>query len=230
MSKKKENLLKGFYYVSPLLLPVVPFGIIFGAIGIELGFGPYITYATSIIIFSGASQIVFFQLLSNGASSLIAITSSSVVSTRHLLYGAVVAQYLSKLSLIWKLFLSYLLTDQAFAVSQEFFKKNSNDEYKHYHLLGAGLTLWIVWQLTTVIGILLGSIVPDELGLSFTIPLTFLALLINYFRKIDHLIVIFLSGLSSILFYEAPLKSYIILSCVISLFIIFLINKFQKKI
>ena len=210
MSTKTENLLKGFYDVSPLLLPVVPFGIIFGAIGIELGFGPYITYATSIIIFSGASQIVFFQLLSNGASSLIAITSSSVVSTRHLLYGAVVAQYLSKLSLIWKLFLSYLLTDQAFAVSQEFFKKNSNDEYKHYHLLGAGLTLWIVWQLTTVIGILLGSIVPEELGLSFTIPLTFLALLINYFRKIDHLIVIFLSGLSSILFYEAPLKSYII--------------------
>ena len=230
MSKKKDNLLKGFYDVSPLLLPVVPFGIIFGAIGIELGFGPYITYATSIIIFSGASQIVFFQLLSNGASSLIAITSSSVVSTRHLLYGAVVAQYLSKLSLIWKIFLSYLLTDQAFAVSQEFFKKNSNDEYKHYHLLGAGLTLWIVWQLTTVIGILLGSIVPEELGLSFTIPLTFLSLIINYFRKIDHLIVIFLSGLSSILFYEAPLKSYIILSCVISLFIIFLINKFQKKI
>jgi len=230
MSKKKENLLKGFYDVSPLLLPVVPFGIIFGAIGIELGFGPYITYATSIIIFSGASQIVFFQLLSNGASSIIAITSSSVVSTRHLLYGAVVAQYLSKLSLMWKIFLSYLLTDQAFAVSQDFFKKNSNDDYKHYHLLGAGLTLWIVWQLTTVIGILLGSIVPEELGLSFTIPLTFLALLINYFRKIDHLIVIFLSGLSSILFYDAPLKSYIILSCVISLFIIFLINKFQKKI
>ena len=230
MSKKKENLLKGFYDVSPLLLPVVPFGIIFGAIGIELGFGPYITYATSIIIFSGASQIVFFQLLSNGASSIIAITSSSVVSTRHLLYGAVVAQYLSKLSLMWKIFLSYLLTDQAFAVSQEFFKKNSNDEYKHYHLLGAGLTLWIVWQLTTVIGILLGSIVPEELGLSFTIPLTFLALLINYFRKIDHLIVIFLSGLSSILFYDAPLKSYILLSCIISLLIIFLISKYQKKI
>ena len=230
MSKKTKNLLKGFYDVTPLLLPVVPFGIIFGAIGIELGFGPYITYATSIIIFSGASQIVFFQLLSNGASSIIAITSSSVVSTRHLLYGAVVAQYLSKLSLTWKIFLSYLLTDQAFAVSQEYFKKKPNDEYKHYYLLGAGLTLWIIWQVTTVIGILVGSIVPDELGLTFTIPLTFLALLINYFRKLDHLIVIFLSGLSSIIFFNAPFKSYIILSSLLSLLIIFLINKMQKKI
>ena len=65
MSKRSENFVKGFYDVLPLLLPVVPFGIIFGAIGVELGFGPYVTYATSIIIFSGASQIVFFQLLSS---------------------------------------------------------------------------------------------------------------------------------------------------------------------
>ena len=155
MSKRSENFVKGFYDVLPLLLPVVPFGIIFGAIGVELGFGPYVTYATSIIIFSGASQIVFFQLLSNGASSLVAITSSSVISTRHLLYGAVVAQYLSKLSISWKIFISYLLTDQAFAVSQEYFKKNRDDDFKHYHLLGSGLTLWIVWQITTIIGICL---------------------------------------------------------------------------
>ena len=132
MSKRSENFLKGFYDVLPLLLPVVPFGIIFGAIGVELGFGPYVTYATSIIIFSGASQIVFFQLLSNGASSLVAITSSSVISTRHLLYGAVVAQYLSKLSITWKIFISYLLTDQAFAVSQEYFKKNKDDNFDKY--------------------------------------------------------------------------------------------------
>ena len=162
-------------------------------------------------------------------SSLVAITSSSVISTRHLLYGAVVAQYLSKLSITWKIFISYLLTDQAFAVSQEYFKKNKDDDLKHYHLLGSGLTLWIVWQITTIIGILLGSIVPDELGLTFTIPLTFLALLINYFRKLDHLFVIFLSGLLSIVFYNAPFKSYIILSSLISLIAIYLFYKFRKK-
>ena len=99
MNDKTKNLVRGSIDVLPLLIPVVPFGIIFGAIGIELGFGPYVTYATSIIIFSGASQIVFFQLLSAGASSIVAITSSSVISTRHLLYGVVVNQYLSNLSI-----------------------------------------------------------------------------------------------------------------------------------
>ena len=78
MSTKYSIFKKGLIDISPLLIPVVPFGIIFGAIGIELGFDPIMTYATSLIIFGGASQIVFLQLLSGGASSLIAITSPPI--------------------------------------------------------------------------------------------------------------------------------------------------------
>ena len=229
MYLKSHTFLKGVIDVMPLMIPVVPFGIIFGAIGIELGFGPYLTYASSIIIFSGASQIVILQLLSAGASSLVAITSSSVVSTRHLLYGAVVNQYLNHLSIYWKIGLSYLLTDQAFAVSNEYFKKNNDNKFKHYHLVGSGFTLWFIWQATTIIGIFLGSIVPEELGLTFTIPLTFLALLVNYLRKIDHLIVIILSGISSIVFFDVPFKAYIILSSIIALIGATILIKIKKK-
>jgi len=217
MYSKSKTFSKGIIDVLPLMIPVVPFGIIFGAIGIELGFGPYLTYATSIIIFSGASQIVILQLISAGASTLVAITSSSFISTRHLLYGAVVSQHLSHLSIYWKIGLSYLLTDQAFAVSNEYFKKNNDNIFKHYYLVGSGFTLWFIWQATTIIGIVLGSIVPDELGLSFTIPLTFLALLVTYLRSIDHLIVIILSGVSSILFFDIPFKAYIIFSGIVAL-------------
>ena len=228
MSEKFKIFFRGVIDVLPLMIPVVPFGIIFGAIGIELGFGPYLTYASSIIIFSGASQIVIFQLISAGASTLVSITSSAVVSSRHLLYGAVVSQYLSHLSIYWKITLSYLLTDQAFAVSNEYFKKNEENKFKHYHLVGSGLTLWFIWQVTTIIGIVLGSIVPDELGLSFTIPLTFLALLVTYLRSIDHLIVIILSGVSSILFFDIPFKAYIIFSGIVALAGALILIRFKK--
>ena len=228
MSLKLNTFIKGSIDVLPLLIPVIPFGIIFGAIGIELGFSPFLVYATSIIIFSGASQIVILQLLSAGASYFVTIASSSVVSTRHLLYGAVVSQHLSHLSVYWKIGLSYLLTDQAFAVSNEYFKKNEQNKFKHYHLVGSGFTLWLIWQITTVVGIILGSIVPEELGLTFTIPLTFLALLVNYLRKFDHLIVIILSGISSIIFYDVPFKAYIIISSLIALFSATILIKFKK--
>ena len=160
----------GFFDVAPHLLSVIPFGIIFGAIGIELGFDPIMTYATSLIIFGGASQIVFLQLLSGGASSLIAITSVGVINSRHLLYGAVLSEYLNKLSTIKKIFISYFIVDQGFAVSNIYFKKNKDQNFNHYHLLGSGITLWLCWQISTIIGIYLGSIAVSYTHL--TLPTT----------------------------------------------------------
>ena len=229
MNKKFNLFLKGIIDVLPLLIPVIPFGIILGAIGIELGFTPLETFATSLIIFGGASQIVFLQLLSGGASSLITITSTFVVNSRHLLYGASLSEYLNKMSLSWKILLSYLLTDQAYAVSNIYFEKNKTNELKHYYLLGSGFILWFVWQLFTIVGIFLGSIVPEELGLAYTIPLTFISLLVSYFRKFDHLLIILLSGSLSIILYNAPLKSYIILSSFTALIVAFILIVMKKR-
>ena len=221
---------KGLIDISPLLIPVIPFGIIFGAIGIELGFSPLITYATSLIIFGGASQIVFIQLLSGGASTIVAITSVGVINSRHFLYGAVLTEYLEKLSLIKKLLISYLITDQTFAVSNKFFKSTKIKNNKHYHLIGAGIALWTTWQITTIIGIFLGSIVPDEWGLKFAIPLTFLAIIINEFRKLDHVIVMLISGISSLIFFDVPFKAYIIITPLIGLLSALIIIKIKESL
>ena len=151
MLTKKQIFTKGILAVAPHMFSVIPFGIVCGAIGIELGFSPILVYAMSIIIFGGASQIVFLQLLSGGASALIAITSVGVINSRHLLYGAVLSEYLEKLSFIKKLLISYLVVDQGFAESNKFFQKNRNETHLHYHLLGSGGTLWVCWQISTLI-------------------------------------------------------------------------------
>ena len=228
MLSKKQLFTKGMVDVTPHMLSVIPFGIITGAIGIDLGFNPYLVYGMSVIIFGGASQIVFLQLLSGGASSLVAVTSVGVINSRHLLYGAVLSEYLEKLSLMKKLLISYIVVDQGFAESNKFFKHNKTEQYLHYHLIGTGCTLWVCWQVATLSGIILGSFVPEELGLKFAIPLTFIAIIINELRKLDHLMVMNVSGLAATFFYNAPLKSYILISPLIGLFSAYLIIKFKK--
>ena len=228
MLSKKQLYFKGMMDVAPHMLSVIPFGIICGAIGIELGFDPYLVYGMSIIIFGGASQIVFLQLLSGGASSLIAVTSVGVINSRHLLYGAVLSEYLEKLSFIKKLLISYLIVDQGFAESNKFFKRNKTEEYLHYHLIGTGSTLWVCWQISTLAGIILGSFVPEELGLKFAIPLTFIAVVVQDLKKIDHVIVMLTCGISSLLFFDAPFKLYIIISPILALIIAALLLRFKK--
>ncbi len=228
MLSKKQLYFKGMMDVAPHMLSVIPFGIICGAIGIELGFDPYLVYGMSIIIFGGASQIVFLQLLSGGASSLIAVTSVGVINSRHLLYGAVLSEYLEKLSFIKKLLISYLVVDQGFAESNKFFKRNKTEEYLHYHLIGTGSTLWVCWQISTLAGIILGSFVPEELGLKFAIPLTFIAVVVQDLKKIDHVIVMLTCGISSLLFFDAPFKLYIIISPILALIIAALLLRYKK--
>ena len=229
MNNKLKIFLKGIKDVSPLMIPVVPFGIIFGVLAIELGFNGYTTMGMSIIIFGGASQIIFLQLFSAGASSLIILSSVGAVNSRHLLYGAVLSEHLSDLKLSWKIIISYFLVDQAFAVSNSYLKKN-NDKNKYFHVFGAGVTCWTIWQITTFIGIILGSIIPEKLGLTFAIPLTFLALLVNDFRKLVNFIVILVSGTIATLGYQIiPFKAYVIVASLSGLIVAFIVTKLMNK-
>ena len=148
MNSKFKIFLKGIIDVSPLMIPVVPFGLIFGVLAIEVGFTPLQAMGMSLIVFGGASQIVLLQLFSGGASSLVIISSVGAVNSRHLLYGAVVSEHLSDLKLIWKIIISYFLIDQAFAISNEYFKKNK-ERNRYFHLVGGGAACWIIWQSTT---------------------------------------------------------------------------------
>tara|TARA_B100000787_G_scaffold166157_1_gene150956 strand:+ start:47 stop:745 length:699 start_codon:yes stop_codon:yes gene_type:complete len=230
MITRLKTLTRGIIDVSPLMIPVVPFGIIYGIIGMDLGIGPYMTLGLSVIIFGGASQIVLLQLFSGGASSLVILSSVGAVNSRHLLYGAVLSEHLSSLKLTWKIILSYVMVDQAFAVSNIYFKKNKSSENKHYHLLGAGFTCWTIWQISTILGIVLGSVVPEELGLSFTISLTFLALLISDFRKFKNIIVMLTSGIvATIGFNTIPFKAYIIVAALSALVVAALITLTDLK-
>ena len=228
MLSKSKIFLRGITDVLPHMLSVIPFGIITGAIGVEFGFDPLLVYATSLIIFGGASQIIFMQLLSGGASSLVAITSVGVINSRHLLYGAVLSEYLEKLSFFKKLFISYFIVDQGFAESNKYLKKNNSQMNLHYHVLGGGITLWFFWQISTISGIILGSFIPEELGLKFAIPLTFLAIIVNDLRKLDHVFVMLVSGLASLVLFDAPFKSYIILSPIVALIAAFIMLRFKN--
>ena len=228
MRNNLKVFLKGIIDVSPLMIPVVPFGLIFGVLAIEIGLSPLETMGMSIIVFGGASQIILLQLLSGGASSLVIISSVGAVNSRHLLYGVVVSEHLSDLKLFWKIVVSYFLVDQAFARSNEYLKKNNNDN-KYFHLVGGGVTCWVVWQTTTFLGIILGSFIPEKLGLSFAVPLTFLALLVNDFRKFINVVVIIVSGLVATLGYNyIPFKAYAIVAGLTGLLIAMILTKVIK--
>ena len=148
----------------------------------------------SSILFGGASQVVFAQLWATGTPPFFVGVSVSVVNLRHVLYSTSVAPYLRDLSLSWRIALAYLLTDEAYAISIKHFIERPNNKFKHFYLLGAGLALWIFWQLSTMIGVFASATISKEFSLEFAIPLTFIAIVAPTIRTQPDLLACITSG------------------------------------
>ena len=108
----------------PLQLGVIPFGIIYGVLGVESGMSAAQTLLLSLILFGGASQIVFAQLIAGVTPAGLIIGSVTTINLRHSLYGMSIRSWLIDLPLRWRILLGYLLTDEAYGVSVRYFRKN----------------------------------------------------------------------------------------------------------
>jgi 4-azaleucine resistance transporter AzlC len=157
---------------------VIPFGVIYGVLGVTAGLPPLATQAMSAIVFAGSAQFISAQMFRDGAPALIIVLTVLVVNLRHLLYSASVQPYLQHLHPRWKWLLAYLLTDEAYATTIVHYQQSGEPAHKHWFFLGAGLTLWTSWQASTLVGVVFGSAaqIPVAWALDFTLALTFIGL------------------------------------------------------
>jgi 4-azaleucine resistance transporter AzlC len=168
---------RGIRDASPLLLGVAPFGLVAGIAAVEAGLDLSQAIAMSVVVFAGASQLAALDLLGRDAPLSVVVVTAIVINLRMLMYSASIAPYFREFSARSKAGLAYVLTDQAYALSIARFKSDRSYDERAYYA-GAAVTIWAVWQVSTVAGVVLGTGVPESWGLEFTVPLIFLALLI----------------------------------------------------
>jgi 4-azaleucine resistance transporter AzlC len=175
----QQELFAGIKTELPIALGVIPFGMIYGVLALSAGLSPAMAQAMSAIVFAGSAQFIGAELIGAGYPAAILWLTTLIVNLRHLLYSAALLPYVNHLPAYWRWLLAYLLTDEAFVISILHYQDtNQPITHKHYYFLGTGLTLWISWQLSTAVGIFLGTQVPASWALDFTLALTFIGLVI----------------------------------------------------
>ena len=208
---------RGVREEAPLLLGVAPFGLIFGALAMDAQIAVPLAQAMSAIIFAGASQFIAAQMIDAGASALVILLVVFIVNLRHALYSASVAPHMRALSPGWKFLLSYLLTDEAYAVTITHYNQKTDPANKHWFFLGAGLTLWITWQVSTAIGIFIGAQLPQKWPLDFVLPLTFIVLVIPMLKDKASVVAAVTAALVGILTFGLPLKAGLLVAAFVGI-------------
>jgi 4-azaleucine resistance transporter AzlC len=217
MNEKAKQFWMGVRAEFPLLIGVFPFGMIYGALAMNAGLSKPASQMMSSIVFAGSSQFVTTQLVHEAAPGFVIVLTIAVVNLRHMLYSASLAPHLAHLSLRWKTLLSYLLTDEAYAPSVIKYEREGVQPFSHWFVFGAGLALWSTWQVSTALGIFLGTAIPESWSLDFALPLTFIAMVVPVLKGRPYIAAALSAGVVALVAYSLPFKLGLILAALVGI-------------
>jgi 4-azaleucine resistance transporter AzlC len=230
MTTPRSEFWNGVKAELPILIGVAPFGLIYGVLAIGAHIPVDVAFCMSSVVFAGSSQFVGAQLIGAGSPLIVIVITTFVVNLRHALYSASLAPYTKHLPQKWKWLLAYLLTDEAYAVTITHYNEPAESPHKHYFFLGSGLTLWSSWQLSTVIGIFVGTKVPASWSLDFTLALTFIALVVPRLKDRPSTAAAISAGIIAVLTYSWPYKLGLMLAALVGIAIGLLIENRRSQI
>lgn len=205
MPRLHASFIKGAQTVTPVLLGVIPFAMITGITAINTNVPTVIALFMSVTIFAGASQLAVLQLFHQNAAAAVIIYTALIINLRFMIYSLSIAPYFRKELISWKMFLAYMMTDQSYALSMVHFMNEPDDNPKWF-FFGASSLLWVVWQIATLTGLMLGAVIPPQLGLDFAIPLTFTAVLFKSINDKPAVITVLVSATVAVISANIPMN------------------------
>jgi 4-azaleucine resistance transporter AzlC len=180
---------RGFWVMAPLWLGVIPFALAYAVTARSAGFSLLQTQALSALVFAGSAQLSAVGLFAAGAAGFEIVLTTLLLNVRHALYGLSLGREF-RLTRRERPVAAFFLTDESFGVV------SGARERSFPFLLGAELSLFMMWNLATFGGFLLGAAIPDpeRLGVDLIFPVAFLALLVPLVRTRVELTVALASG------------------------------------
>jgi 4-azaleucine resistance transporter AzlC len=172
----------GFVMTLPLWLGVAPFGAIYAVSAHAAGLSAAQTMAMSLLVFAGAAQFTSLGLFAAGVAPFAIVLTTLVVNARLLLMGTSLARYLAGSPWWQRALAATQLTDESYAIGMgRFMAGQGSLAYQ----LGSNISVYVIWQASTLCGLLLGALAPDPAayGLDLVFPLTFIGLLMPLLRQ-----------------------------------------------
>jgi|TARA_R110002074_G_scaffold59408_3_gene144638 branched chain amino acid efflux pump len=203
----------------PFLVIMVPFGALFGVLGVEAGLPIAQVMGFSVLVIAGASQFTAVQLMLDSVPAVIVVLSALAVNLRMAMYSAAMVPHIGAAPLWQRSLIAYFLVDQTYALSVSAYEDRVDwgvaDKVAYF--AGTALPVFPAWVGSTFVGAVLGARVPDEWALDFALPLAFLALVGPLLKTRAHVAAAFVSVVGALALVWVPWNLGLILAAILAL-------------
>ena len=152
------------------------YGVSFGALAVASGLGVWQTCVLSLVMFTGGSQFAFAGIIGAGglAAAPSAIASAALLGVRNIAYGMRMSPVIGR-GASRRLSAAHFTIDESTAVSLARFTARG----RTIGFWATGVGIYLGWNLSTLVGALLGDVLgdPRAYGFDAAAAAAFLALL-----------------------------------------------------
>lgn len=174
--EKNSSFQEGIKACIPTILGYMGIGFAAGVVEKGVGLSLLEILLLSLFVYAGSGQFIICGLLAIQAPITSIIVTVFLVNLRHFLMSLSVTQEFKKASLLSRIGIGSLLTDESFGVltTELQNKRQINDSWMH----GLNIAAYLTWCTANVLGGLLGQFIPNPqvFGLDFALTAMFLGL------------------------------------------------------
>jgi predicted branched-subunit amino acid permease len=113
----RVDFLLGAWQMLPLLISVIPFGLILGALSADKGMSPLESTLMSGLVFAGSAQFVAAGLWQHPLPVLAIMASTALINSRHLLMGAALESHMRRFGRAQGYLALFFLADEIWATA-----------------------------------------------------------------------------------------------------------------
>lgn len=168
-------------HVFPVIVAVVPIGLLFGALAAQKGLSPAEVALMSALVFAGASQFVAIDIWTEPVPWLILTLAAASVNLRHVMMGASLVRHMGCFPARTRPFWLYFLADEVWAFSE---RRASCTTLTPAYYAGLAVSLYVSWVLWSTLGAVVGAALgdPADYGFDFVFTAVFIGLIAGFWR------------------------------------------------
>ena len=187
----------GMRAIFPLIVAVLPIGLVFGAVSATKGLSPLETTLMSALVFAGGSQFVAMDIWTHPASWIGVGFAALLVNVRHLLMSASIGTKMQSFSGIKRYLAMLFLADEIWAMAE--FRAGTMRLTPAWYA-GIVTPFYLAWVGSSLAGALLGAFLGDPavIGLDFAFPAVFIVLVMGFWKGPETGAVLAASGIAAV--------------------------------
>ncbi|MBB3398248.1 MULTISPECIES: AzlC family ABC transporter permease [unclassified Rhizobium] len=195
------DFLAGARAILPLIVAVIPIGLVFGAVSATKGLSPLEATLMSALVFAGGSQFVAMDIWTHPASWAGVGFAALLVNIRHVLMSASLGTKMQAFSGLRKYAAMLFLADEIWAIAE--FRAGVARLTPSW-FAGIAMPFYVAWVGSTLIGASLGAFLgdPAAIGLDFAFPAVFVVLAMGFWKGRETGSVLAASALAAVLVHQ----------------------------